>query len=509
MHKLSFEKIKKVLTKENLLLESSTFSPSLKEGFPIHAIEHIQENDCFIALLGSQTDGHSLIPLALQKGARSIIFESKSRVPSGLLEGNIPWIEVKNSRAAWSVLCSLSYKNPQENLDVYGVTGTDGKTSTVWMSSQLLRGAEKKCLSLGTLGASDGQKHWPLSHTTPDPPVLFKAFSHCVAENIPNVVMEVSSHSLVQEKLYPVHFSGASFTTFSREHLDFHKDMQAYWEAKCSLFTKKLKSQGRVIINERLVSNFPIAEIPSDDIWTYGWLPPKLNKDKHVQILHCRPVPTGQDLRLKTSGKIHEGVIPYFGAFNAENFCAAWIFAEKILSFFPPKDLWQKMSPIPGRNELITTTSNGPRVFVDFAHTPQALETILRNLRETSHNKLWLVFGCGGNRDKGKRPEMAAIAEKYADYIVITSDNPRNENPCMIIDDIRKGLSSNYSPFIEPDRREAIKFAITKSDIHDTILIAGKGHESQQIIGEKSLPFSDQETARYFLSSLYGKKQNV
>lgn len=502
MHKLSCEKIKTILAKEQLLLSSSVLSTSSKSGFPIHALDKIQQDDCFIALSGTQTDGHSLIPLALQKGAQSFIFESKAKVPSSLLDGEMSWFEVKSSRAAWSILCASSYEDPQKSLDVYGVTGTDGKTSTVWMCSQLIRNSEKKCLTLGTLGANDGQQHWPLSHTTPDPPVLFKAFDHCRTEKIPNVVMEVSSHSLVQEKLYPVQFSGAAFTSFSREHLDFHKNMQSYWEAKCTLFTKKLKAQGRVILNERLVDKFPINEVPSDDIWTYGWLPPKLNKDKHVQIINCKPTPAGQKLSLKVQETIYEGIIPYFGAFNAENFCAAWIFAEKILSAFPTQELWEKMTSIPGRNELISVNKTGPRVFVDFAHTPQALETILSNLRETSSNKLWLVFGCGGNRDKGKRPEMAAIAEKYADYIVITSDNPRNENPNTIIEDIKKGLSTNCRPLIEPDRREAIKLAIQKSESHDTILIAGKGHESQQIIGEKTLPFSDQETAKYFLSSL-------
>ncbi len=501
MKKISFEIAKTTLEKNLLLIKTISRSNEIPLGFPQNRVDQIQKGDIYIAFQGTQHDGHDFISKAIEMGAGCIVLENEKRIPS---KYKIPCFIVSDSRSAWSVLCSLVYGNPEANLHLYGVTGTDGKTSTVWISSQLVRNASQKCLSLGTLGTFDGKDHWHLDHTTPDPPVLFSKFDHAVKNKIPNVIMEVSSHSLMQGKLQNLKFNAAIFTSFSRDHLDFHKTIEDYWAAKCLLFTRHLKDNGLAIVHYKLLEKFPILE--TKKLWTYGFDPHlTIQKENHVPILEVKPGKLGQFIRFKIQNKEFSGEIPYFGIHNAENFLAAFLLAKEISSYFPDSQSWMNLASIPGRCELIDPREDVPKVFVDFAHTPTGIRTILKTLREYTRGKLWIVFGCGGNRDSGKRPEMTREAELNADCLILTSDNPRNEDPDFILAEMKKGLSKNNSTLEIIDRERAIEHAISHAKKEDTILIAGKGHEAFQIIGTKKIPFSDQNIARHYLNLLWSK----
>lgn len=488
-----FENIKSILVANDLLVKCSKKSIS-----SFHSLQNntalIKKNDIYIALTGGKNNGHDFIPQAIEKGAECLIVEEETKV-SALL----PYFVVHNTRAAWSVLSASIHGNPEKQLKLYGVTGTDGKTSTVWMTSELIRKSHSNCLSIGTLGITDGTNRWSIDHTTPDPPVLFSAFAHALKTGIRNVIMEVSSHSLIQEKLRNLNFEATAFTSFSRDHLDFHSSMEEYLDAKCLLFKKHIKKDSKIFICDKVLNLLPLDTFTSSNICTYG------NKSKssfeHMSILENRAGKEGQLIKIKIRDQILEGEIPYIGSHNVENFLAALLFAENILGFIPKPEIWMTLTPVPGRCELIKIDKPTIKTFVDFAHTPKGLETTLSTLRSYTKGKLWVVFGCGGNRDRGKRPEMAKIAEMLADHLIITSDNPRDERPEDIIKDIQSGLSkidpSRVTTIIKRD--EAIKFVINKAQKKDTILIAGKGHEGFQIIGTKKIPFSDQEHARKFL----------
>ncbi len=505
--KISFQSAKETLLENNLLVESSSASLPAHEGWLQTRSDACQRSDLFLAIQGMQIDAHDLLESAIERGAGLVIVENKNKLDRilGLTSiSNIHWLLVSSCREAWTVLSALSYENPQKKIRFFGVTGTDGKTSTVWIASQIVRKSEAQCMSVGTLGIYDGQEYWPINHTTPDPPVFFSKLEHCVTKKIPNVLMEVSSHSLVQKKLANLSFSAAVWTSFSREHLDFHKNMEDYWQAKCILFEQLLAPQGRIILNHRLIHKFSVDALKSPNSWTYGFDPErKVQHPNHVALLECRPTSQGQYIRFLVRDEIIEGCIPYVGLHNAENFVAAWLLAESVLGRRPSSDLWSKLDPIPGRCERIGSKERAPKVYVDFAHTPQALRTILSTLREYTQGKLWVVFGCGGDRDQGKRPEMAAAAEALADKLIMSSDNPRTEDPLLILEQMKAGLQDPSQVILEVDRRKAIGIAIANADVDDLILIAGKGHESQQIIGTKTFPFSDQETALHFLTELW------
>lgn len=500
MQKISFETIKNILLQSKLLLKD--YGDSSHNGFPQTHADKIQSGDIFIAFRGSKQDAHDYIPLAIKNGAQCLIIENEDKIPS---QNSTPYILVSDARAAWSVLCSEIHSHPEKNLNLYGVTGTDGKTSTVWIASQLVRNNNHKCLSLGTLGAYDGSEHWNLDHTTPDPPVFYSALQHSVRKKIPSVIMEVSSHSLVQGKIQNLHYKGAVFTSFSRDHIDYHETMNEYFAAKCLLFTKHMKADGKIILNYKLSDSFPIKETSYPNMWVYG-LGASPNNEKHVPILESKAGKQGQYIKFQIRNTMYEGEIPYFGVHNAENFLAALLIAEDILGFIPSSETWMRLAPIPGRCEAIPSHVPAPRVFVDFAHTPQGLHVILSTLRPYTSAKLWVVFGCGGDRDKGKRPEMAKAAEKLADHLVLTSDNPRTEKPEDILKNMKAGLTANSKAVTIVDREEAIRYAITNAQINDIIVIAGKGHEAFQIIGDKKIPFSDQALAQHYIQALWSKK---
>lgn len=497
MNPISYQSIFPTLDTWGLLKRSHLSRPG-QGSLQINS-QSITRGDVFIAMQGTSTNSHAFIPQAIESGAHFLIFDQTDTLTFPLPE-QVSWAEVTNSRAAWAALSAQAYGNPQNKLSLYGVTGTNGKTSTTQMAGQLIRLCGSKCLTIGTLGASDGTKHWPSPHTTPDPPELFALLNHCVENHIPTVIMEVSSHAMEQQKVFPLKFSGGAFTSFSQDHLDFHKTMGAYWEAKLAFFTTKLEENALVLVNET-IKNFPMHQFKNG--MTYGGLagshhPPSL------KILLNESSSENQIITIQYTEKEFKGEFPFSGFHNAENFTAAWAIARDAIGKDPDPSLWKQVKPIPGRCEVVNPNrKNEPTVIIDFAHTPDALKTVLLSLKKTTEQRLWLVFGCGGDRDKGKRPKMAKIGEDYANFLVLTSDNPRSENPETIIEDMKAGLCKNRNTFVEINREDAISFAIRKAIQDDIVLIAGKGHENYQIFKDKKIPFSDHEIAMHCLETFW------
>jgi UDP-N-acetylmuramoyl-L-alanyl-D-glutamate--2,6-diaminopimelate ligase len=491
--------IKSLLTKHNILKKSST--PPLMTDEPVTFSTDSRKTGktCgFIAYQGVASDGHCYIKGALSANAAFIVCEKEPDLGS---TKNVPVFIVTNGRAAWSVLSAAACGNPQDSLRMLGVTGTNGKTSTAWMTRQLLHLVGEKTVMIGTIGAWIGNEFFPTKHTTPDPDFFYPILRKAVEAGASTCIMEVSSHAIAQEKLTPVKFDASAFTSFSRDHLDFHKDEEDYWQTKCRLFERMTKASGSMFFCSgltRLPENLDHSKAmiygPSDKKDGLDLKVPRLNIEVAQETFD------GSEVTFITNKFTHRGDIPFFGTHAIENFTAALLLSSTISEKVWENSLWQKVSQVPGRLEKISG-KNGKVAFVDYAHTPDALEKTLLFLQKYRTNELVVVFGCGGDRDAGKRPMMGKIAESLSDKVFVTSDNPRTEDPKKIIEGIVAGLQAPAKAVLEPDRRLAIKRAVQESKSGAMILIAGKGHETYQIIGDQVLQFDDREVVREYLNS--------
>jgi UDP-N-acetylmuramoyl-L-alanyl-D-glutamate--2,6-diaminopimelate ligase len=404
---------------------------------------------------------------------------------------------VKSGRAAWAYLAAHAFGEPQDEMTVLAVTGTNGKTSTAWMVGELLRGAGLPCLTIGTLGADFGDGPEPTGHTTPDPDILYGLLREALRRGIKHVAMEASSHAVVQDKLLPMRFSATAFTSFSRDHLDFHGTLADYFAAKERIFTQLCRPDARRVLWEGLSQATDIAR-HGGDVWYYGQGAARLGA-KYFAIEQAIESFAGTELHYKASDGSATLHIPYFGKHAVENFCAAYLLATTQVAKIPPSAL-AAMRHVPGRLQRVSTQPDEPQVIVDYAHTPDALEKTLQVLRPLCKGRLVVVFGCGGDRDRGKRPLMGQAAERLADVIYVSSDNPRSEDPAKIIAEIMSGLSTPAAARAIADRRAAIEQAVFDATPDDTVLVAGKGHETYQIVGKVTLPFDDREVARAALA---------
>jgi UDP-N-acetylmuramoyl-L-alanyl-D-glutamate--2,6-diaminopimelate ligase len=488
------------LLKKHNILKKSAFPKSMSEESVTFSTDSRKagKNCGFIAYQGVASDGHNYIMNAASAQAAFIVCEKDPDLDS---TKKIPVFVVTNGRAAWSVLTAAACGNPQDRLRMLGVTGTNGKTSTAWMTRQILHLVGEKTVMIGTIGAWIGDEFHPTKHTTPDPDFFYPILRKAVEAGASTCIMEVSSHAIAQEKLTPVMFDASAFTSFSRDHLDFHKDEEDYWQTKCRLFEKMTKSGGSMFfcsglkkLPEQLIHGNPLVYGPSDK-----------KDDLHPKIARLRievneETFDGSKVTFISDKLNHRGDIPFFGAHAIENFTAALLLSSTVSEKVWDKALWQKVSQVPGRLEKISG-KHGKVAFVDYAHTPDALEKTLIFLQKYRTNELVVVFGCGGDRDAGKRPMMGKIAETLSDKVYITSDNPRTEDPKKIIEDIVAGLLAPAKAVSEPDRKLAIKRAVQESKSNAMILIAGKGHETYQIIGNQVLPFDDREVVREYLNS--------
>lgn len=485
---------------------------SIFPGIPANAFSHLPITDIcndarkvtpgavFVAIPGVKADGHDFIADAIAKGAVALVVEDRAKLPADFA-GFV--LQVPNSRQVLDILASRFYFEPGRDLFCVGVTGTNGKTSISYLVECILNYAGMPVGVIGTVNHRLGDKVWPSDMTTPDPVNLQKRLSEFRQEGASAVVMEVSSHALEQKRVDSVPFNSVVFTNLTRDHLDYHGTMEEYFNAKQRLFTdllwKTSKSPCFAIINtdDRWGRQLRVAE-PAI-LWTYG----HRDGDFRYEILKMDFASTR--FQIQTPAGEAEVLLPMSGTHNVMNAVAA--IAVGISAGIPLATCVKalaKFQGVPGRLQAVANDRD-LSVFVDYAHSPDALENVLTALlkvRESlgSTAQIWTVFGCGGDRDKGKRPLMTQMAMRYSDRVIITSDNPRTEDPAAIIRDMTAEMPGESQKLqIEVDRREAIQKAIRGARPGDVILIAGKGHEDYQIIGQEKLPFSDFLVAQEFL----------
>lgn len=444
-------------------------------------------NEIFICLPGEHVDGHEYAEDAVNNGAVACIVERQ-------LNLDIPQVVVENSQEALSKISAEYYANPSLKLNIIGVTGTNGKTTVTHLIQKLYEAFDNKCALIGTLGYKfkSNDEYQGGGHTTPQAPELQSLLYDINEKCIDNVVMEVSSHSLVQHRVDYVDFRGAVFTNLTQDHLDFHITMENYFRAKAKLFEDLVSGDFAVInADDAYAERFKEVISPSVNLYTYG-----IASKADVMAKDITFDGNGASYTCVIRGKEYKVNLLINGMFSIYNVLAATATALA-LGFDTEKALhvFEQIRGVAGRFEIIV---NKPTVIVDYAHTPDGLENVLKASREITPNggNLICIFGCGGDRDATKRPKMGEIAEKLADKVIVTSDNPRSENPQQIITDILAGFKSTADVIVEPDRELAIKEAYKLANANDVVLVAGKGHEDYQIIGAQTIHFDDREKVR-------------
>ncbi len=452
----------------------------------------IQQGDIFVAIKGEMQDGHDYIHKAIMAGAQIIIMQKGTMVD---MNTQVQFYETENTRKAYAQLIGLKYaKAPALKL---AITGTNGKSSTAGFAAQLLQLEHVPTLILGTLGAFLDGKKLTNSLTTPDPKDLHLLLEQAVSAGAKAVALEASSHGLSQYRLDSLTFDIAAFTNLSQDHLDYHHDMEQYFQAKLRLFSHLLKPDGHgVIFNDDAYAK-PIMELlhkRNIAYTSYGY-----DAKAHAQICQIDAHHTGQDVRLQYDGRQIDFHLPLIGKFQVENALAAALMV--IHAGYAPQKIFDnlaKLQGIAGRMEFVGTTAKGGSVFVDFAHTPQGLAVMLQNARIHCHDgaKLAVLFGAGGDRDATKRPLMGKAAHDYADIQYVSDDNPRFEDPA----EIRKQVLTGAPNAVEiGDRAVAIAQAMDALNAGDILIIAGKGHEEGQSIKGETIPFNDKIIATNYL----------
>ena len=466
--------------------------------------------DLFLACAGSREHGAAYVDEAIKRGAIAIAMEqvegSQEDVLTHWQQSDIPVIAVPGLRQRSGEVAARFFQFPSRELLAVGVTGTNGKTSVSQFLAKCL-GQSAPCGVIGTLGnglytpgvMENSEQLESTGHTTPDAVSLQARCADFVADGAKYVVLEVSSHALDQGRVNGVAFDVAVFTNLSHEHLDYHGDMESYARAKRRLF-KQAGLKQAVINADDEVGRQWLAELPSAT--SYG-----LNKydGKTPDIYASKLELSVMGLRMEVTTPAGEGVLnsPLLGRFNASNLLAA--LGALLAANISLQDALARLGQIgavPGRMEHFGGEGGQTMVVVDYAHTSDALEQVLKALREHCQGDLWCIFGCGGDRDTAKRPLMGRVAEQLADYVVITNDNPRSEEPFSIIEGIQAGMHEPDYCYVIPDRAEAIRHTLHVAKTADVVLVAGKGHETAQLIGDKIIPFSDREQVAALLAEL-------
>ncbi|HEX6535396.1 MAG TPA: UDP-N-acetylmuramoyl-L-alanyl-D-glutamate--2,6-diaminopimelate ligase [Gemmatimonadaceae bacterium] len=434
----------------------------------------------FIAIRGSARDGHDFLPAAAAAGAAVAIVEEPGRTP-------LPTIVVREGRRAAAIAAAAAFGHPARGLRLIAVTGTSGKTTITSMLRHVLDGHDGRSASIGTLGvlvgASGEEVDGGAGLTTPGPVELQRVLRLLADRGVRTVAMEVSSHSLDQHRVDGLTFELAVFTNLSRDHLDYHGTMEEYFAAKARL-VEYLASEGAAVVcaDDPIWRQLP----PVSTRLTFGLAP---EADVHAEAVHFES--RGSEFRLLAGGQRHQVTLPLIGDFNVVNALGAAAAAWHLgMSLSTIAARLRTLPQIPGRLEVI---HERPTVLRDYSHKPDALERAIAAVRPFTRRRLIVVFGCGGDRDRGKRPQMGNIAERCADWVILTSDNPRTEDPEEILDDIERGMRKDNHERIE-QRELAILQALEMADPrNDVILLAGKGHETYQIRGTTKYPFDEKE----------------
>lgn len=455
----------------------------------------VKKNAVFAAIKGYKSDGHKFILEAVSKGAVAVILEDETNAPDNIfIQEKVLKILVKNSRKAMAEISNVFFKEPSKKLKLFGITGTNGKTTTSYIIRNILETAGEKTGLLGTISNFIGNKEISSTLTTPESNELNELLFEMYSEGCSSAVMEVSSHSLVLNRVHDIHFEYAVFTNLTTDHLDFHQNSQNYFQAKKILFDN-LSAGSKSVYNFDDQFGEKIISDSRAKCYSYG---AASNSDFHIMDINFDL--NGTRFTIEHKNHSYSISTSLIGEFNAYNVCAAFaitllagIDTEKIL-------LGIKTTPqVPGRFEVLSNADK--KVIIDYSHTPDSLLKALQTIRKLSSGSrpVYTVFGCGGDRDQTKRAEMGRIASSLSDKVIITSDNPRSEDPIQIIEMIRPGITSENFSIIE-DREMAIKSAIEKAEKNAVILIAGKGHETYQEIKGKRISFNDKLKAQHYLS---------
>lgn len=457
---------------------------------------NVQDGDVFFATAGAASHGLDYIDVAVAQGAVAVVYEPTDGLdmPSAV----IPLVAVEHLSARAGELANRFYFEASEHLALVGITGTNGKTSVSHYLAQALTEAGMPCALVGTLGVGF---HGALEHTgytTPDAVSVHKSIRQLKRQGAQALAMEVSSHALVQGRVNAVHFDVAVFTNLSRDHLDYHGDMEAYGEAKRRLIEMPGLRAAVINLDDELGRRW-LERMPADVSPVPFSLSATESDEPVLTASHLSATAQGNCFELSWQGETVGIETSLMGDFNVQNLLAT---AGAMLALgYPLKRIapaLKHVTPVSGRMETLSGAGK-PLAVVDFAHTPDALEKALVALRKHCAGTLVCVFGCGGDRDAGKRPEMAKVAEHMADVVVVTDDNPRTESPEHIANDILQGFVAPASVRVIHDRREAILCALEECGVNDAVLVAGKGHESYQLIGKEKLPFSDQDVITHWM----------
>ena len=479
------------------LFENNIENSSIITGISYDSRE-VKASDIFVCLVGEKTDGHNYIKDAEAKGAKAILAQRK-------INSNLPVIYVQDTQQSIGRVANLFYKEPSKQIRIIGVTGTNGKTTTTHLVQHIFENNDLKAAIIGTLGTRENtsSNYYDAKHTTPQASDLQKQLSNLVEKGFSHLAMEVSSHALSLHRVEECNFSGTVLTNITQDHLDFHLTMDDYWKSKRKLFemlNSSVHKNKYAVINKDdiLFEEFSKAVTSDIKILSYG-----IKNQSTFQAKDISFEPDGLTFTLKSPEGESKVKSRLNGMFNVYNLLAAisasygeGLKINKIVSAI--KDAKE----VPGRFQIIQN-DNSPVCIVDYAHTPDGLENILRaaRLMTPEKSKLICVFGCGGDRDPTKRPKMRKIAEDLSDVVIVTSDNPRSEDPKQIINDILSGIKNTSNIIVEADRKSAIEIAVNKANKSDVIVIAGKGHEDYQILKDRTIHFDDREEIKKALDA--------
>jgi UDP-N-acetylmuramoyl-L-alanyl-D-glutamate--2,6-diaminopimelate ligase len=478
---------------------------------------HLKTGDAFIALAGIKVDGRNFIAKAIELGAAVILVEADKNWQGIDWLGTVPVIAIDNLPSRVSEIAGHFFGEPSKKIQLIGVTGTNGKTTCSLLAAQLLARLQKKSAVIGTIGYGllDTSVIAPLAQqislltstglTTPDPITLQRILNELVSGGAASIAIEVSSHSLQQKRVAGLQFACAIFTNLTQDHLDYHGDLQSYGNAKAQLLQMPQLQTAIINLDDTWASSLGKKAPATVNVISYA-----TEKVADVYATHIELHAQGVRAHLHTPWGEADIDSPLLGQFNLSNLLAV-IAALGAQGFTLGQilPLVAQLEPAPGRMQLVAVDQAAQeiQVIVDYAHTPDALENTLDAIHQHKAGRVWTVFGCGGDRDKTKRQQMGKIAERLSDYVIVTNDNPRSEDPASIAAEIVRGMNHPSGCLVIADRAQAIDFAVQQARAGDIVLIAGKGHEDYQIFATQTLPFSDSKHARLSLQRRIAKHE--
>lgn len=483
----------------DLIIELKPIKTILKNHAAITGLGYdsrkITDGNCFLAIDGYSLDGHKFIDSAIENGAKSVILTKEDYIK----DNDINYILVKDSRRALALISKAYYDDPSKDITLIGVTGTNGKTTTAQTIETMLSSLGRNTAVFGTIGNKINGVTYDTNNTTPEASELNRLFAQMKEYDVDTCVMEVSSHALSLDRVYGLNFDIGIFTNLTPDHLDFHSDMDDYFNAKEKLFY--MTNIGNIINTDDKYGEKLCGILSSKG---YDFLTVGLDKSADISATHIQMTENGTRFTLVTPEFKTDVSVALQGKVFIYNYLCA-VGAMILLGYNESEivSASKEINYVPGRLELVKN-DKGLKVYVDYAHTPDALDKVIDIVREMTSGKVAVLFGCGGNRDKTKRPIMGEIATRKADIAVLTSDNPRTEDPQTIIDEVLEGIPTHNREklIVEIDRATAIEKAIKSIGREDVLVIAGKGHETYQIIGTEKFDFDDREIAREVMSRI-------